>query len=328
MSAVTCPHCLPAQGARGPDGGVLSVTSSSFTNVRAARLGGAVYGSGKLTRIVGCVFRNTSGQLGGAVHASQDAVLEATQFIGISAAFVRAGRRAPSPALVSVASRPFLPVRLSSACPTAVLSVRRGREKRLHAYLPVRMLPRTQGGGSVKGGSVVMRSCTFSDSTARLRGGSVLAVTLSATDCEFHRSTAGTSGGAIFVDRSAVVASSRFDRCTATDITGNFLEGGGAIATSINGAEEGGGGRWDASIAVSNCTFSAGRCPRGWGGALQSHNINATRCRFINNSALVGGAISGYGSGLVTVSDSDLIGNSAIVSGGGIQITSSGTVRP
>lgn len=119
------------------------MSGSTFTDVSADRLGGAVFGSGEQTVVTNCTFMRTSAQvsqhpstgaappcplrrawacaqvslpvslpqLGGAIFASQLAILNSSQFVSSSASF---------------------------------------------------------GGGAVKGGSVIATSCTFLNNSAGL----------------------------------------------------------------------------------------------------------------------------------------------------------------
>lgn len=66
------------------------------------------------------------------------------------------------------------------------------------------------------------------------------------------------------------------------------------------------------------------RPAQGWGGALQSQNLNITRCRFTGNAAMSGGAISSVGRGLLLVTNSTLVNNTASISGGAVHISSVG----
>lgn len=64
--------------------------------------------------------------------------------------------------------------------------------------------------------------------------------------------------------------------------TGNLRDGGGSIATGIDGTD-----LLPPTLTVTDCLFSRGSSIWGWGGAVQAASMVISRCQFDENAAMV-----------------------------------------
>lgn len=294
------------------------VQQCRFEDTHSGLLGGAVFGA-QAVSVADSVFQGTSSDIDGGAVFGAAATVTRTAFVATAALQARAGR--------SRATRTLPP----AAEHSALLATSPSQNPALRSNF---YYPPSQRGGAVFGTTVVSDGCSFNSTTA------------------------GTTGGAIFAVSRVTAVSSRFVASTATVLGWDLDQGGGAIATTVSNASTGSNLTvidcdFDSCSSVrvraarffpfqniqpgtppATCRAGSltGRIPspppsrvvaQGRGGAVQSGNVTISRSRFVNGSALFGGAVS---TGLLQVEDSSFDGNAASVSGGAVHVfNTSGT---
>jgi len=159
------------------------------------------------------------------------------------------------------------------------------------------------GGGIYNDGALSLTNCTLSNNKAYYSGGGIYSNgSLALTDCTIaNNSTVLYYGGGILSNDLSLTLM----RCT---FTGNYAgDEGGALKTYND----------DGISTITNCLFTGNAAGSSGGGIAASYGLSATLtdCTFVNNTAVLGGAV--ITSVDFRATGCTFIGNSA-ESGGGI----------
>jgi uncharacterized protein YjbI with pentapeptide repeats len=164
-------------------------------------------------------------------------------------------------------------------------------------------------GGGIGAATVTINGTSVHHNSASGSGGGVDASTVTVYGASIHHNTAGGNGGGIRSSLELTVGRSEFFENVAT------VDGGGIFAPDV--------------FTVATATFgnnSAGR----HGGAIRLSGQNAGSTQSLTDSAVYGNSAGGGGGGIsvslgnLTIGNSTISGNSALVSGGGLTAAASG----
>jgi len=212
----------------------------------------------------------------------------------------------------------------------------------------------TGGGEFSLGGTTTLTNCTVSGNSATGTTGAGGGLcnfngTTTLTDCTFHGNSTANEGGGVYNFGSLTVDHSTFDANQASGwggaidsfdghidlldsrFTGNSAGNtGGAVSNSggsgsISGCtfsgnhagSTGGGGIsvYSGALTIANTTIADNSSASPGGGMLVSGSVTLTNCTVSGNTAVDGGGI--YSNGMLNVSCSNIINNTAIGDAGG-----------
>lgn len=148
------------------------------------------------------------------------------------------------------------------------------------------------GGGGVAGTSVRVRHCRFVNNRCRFAGAALELTTTDPeadlsdmiVDCVFENNISGGNGGAIALSSPVLPVARQYE--------------------------------------VRGCVFNGNEALAGEGGAIiTARGARLSDCRFIENRAVAGGAVSAGRFGAVAIESSEFTGNEATESGGAIRIS-------
>jgi len=194
------------------------------------------------------------------------------------------------------------------------------------------------GGGIHTSGytNVTVKNCRVYGNTARDHGGGIKAAgKLTLESSAVYANTAGGGGGGIAAWRETRVINSLIADNEATTKGGGIYGTGEKAVVTIedsvmerNRATESGGGIWSSGATILDGAIIQDNVCGDAGGGVRAYALGETRTGtlttrngtvFANNTAAIGGAISTYelDPEVVTISDTEFIGNSAVGSSGG-----------
>ncbi len=207
-------------------------------------------------------------------------------------------------------------------------------------------------GGGIYISAGMARACIFSNNNARYDGGGAYMVNGTLADSEFYDNIAARNGGGVFIGAATAAyclvsgnVSSNHGAGVYLNATNSFfinstaafnqavMSGGGiyifkgmasnCLIVSNYAADSvwGGGGLYLGGTSfVENCTIASNSCLKMGGGIVARVNAGLVKdCRLLGNAANDGGGIYHYGdSGVLTVRDSLIAGNTALTNGGGV----------
>jgi hypothetical protein len=194
------------------------------------------------------------------------------------------------------------------------------------------------GGGVFAGADneVTLRNCNVYGNASSIHGGGVrVSGKLTIESCSISFNTAVQRGGGIAVwSEARIVDSVIADNEATTDGGGMYVTSANAVVTIENSViernrtPESGGGIWSAGALILDGTIVRDNVSGNAGGGIRTYGTGDTRTGtlvtrngtvFANNVAVSGGAIATYqvAPEIVTISDTELTGNSTTEGSGG-----------